>query len=131
MKITKGRLKQIINEELNEMLSDDPSAPVHKQSTAESYYEYSKSMAYTKIRNALDQLIKDSKGQFDEKMKMRILRGMAKVLGDRAMSETISKEDDDYVVRSKSGKKLGSHDTKKEANAQLAAVEISKKKRGK
>ena len=56
---------------------------------------------------------------------------MAKVLGDRAMSETISKEDDDYVVRSKSGKKLGSHDTKKEANAQLAAVEISKKKRGK
>ena len=38
MKITKCRLKQIINEELNEMLSDDPSAPVHKQSTAESYY---------------------------------------------------------------------------------------------
>jgi len=43
----------------------------------------------------------------------------------------IKKEGSQYVVRSKGGRKLGSHATKKEAQAQLAAVEISKTRRKK
>jgi hypothetical protein len=83
MKITKGKLKQMISEELSEMLSDDPRAPVHKRSHDEKMYDYHKEMFYTKIRNALDEFVKDSKGQFDESMKLRVQRGIAKVLGDR------------------------------------------------
>ena len=44
---------------------------------------------------------------------------------------TIKKENDKFVVRSKAGKKLGSHDTRPQAEKQLAAIEISKHKRGK
>ena len=48
------------------------------------------------------------------------------------MYETIRKEGSQYVVTpEKSHKKLGTHKTKKEAQAQLAAIEISKAERGK
>lgn len=41
----------------------------------------------------------------------------------------IKKEGSRWVVRSKKGRKLGSHGTKKEALAQLRAVEASKARR--
>lgn len=41
----------------------------------------------------------------------------------------IKKEGSRWVVRSKKGRKLGSHRTKKEALAQLRAVEASKARR--
>ena len=40
----------------------------------------------------------------------------------------ISKKGSKWIVTSKSGKKLGEHATKAEAQKQLAAVEISKAK---
>lgn len=44
----------------------------------------------------------------------------------------IKKAHNHWIVQSKDGSKtLGVHSTKREALAQLAAVEISKKKRGK
>lgn len=44
----------------------------------------------------------------------------------------IKKKGKEFVVTTKSGKKkLGSHKTRKEAVAQLQAIEISKKKQGK
>ena len=43
----------------------------------------------------------------------------------------IRKQGNRWQVLSKDGKVLGTHDTKKEAEAQLAAVEASKAKRGK
>jgi hypothetical protein len=44
----------------------------------------------------------------------------------------IKKKDDKFVVTDSTGKKvLGEHDSKKEALRQLAAIEISKKRRGK
>lgn len=44
----------------------------------------------------------------------------------------VKKQGNKFVVTNKSGTKvLGTHKTKKEANAQLAAIEISKHKRGK
>lgn len=47
-----------------------------------------------------------------------------------ALNETVKKEDGKYVVKDSKGKKtLGKHKTKKEANKQLAAIEISKKER--
>ena len=44
---------------------------------------------------------------------------------------TIKKEKDKFVVRSKAGKKLGSHDTRPQAERQLRAIEANKHKRGK
>jgi len=45
---------------------------------------------------------------------------------------SIEKRGKKFVVTDKSGKKvLGRHDTRGEAQKQLAAIEISKKKRGK
>lgn len=45
---------------------------------------------------------------------------------------TVKKTKSGYKVTNKAGSKtLGRHKSKKEANAQLAAIEISKKKRGK
>jgi hypothetical protein len=41
----------------------------------------------------------------------------------------VRKEGKKHVVRSKSGKKLGTHKTKKAAQKQLAAIEIAKRKR--
>jgi hypothetical protein len=47
------------------------------------------------------------------------------------LEETIKKIDDEYVVYpKKGGKRLGTHKTKKAAKKQLAAIEISKAKRG-
>ena len=76
MKITKEQLKQIISEELNEMdipdLDDDGGK-----------YRYAKNMFYNNLTRVLDEFIKESGGKFDKSMKMRIIRGAAKVLGDR------------------------------------------------
>jgi len=48
------------------------------------------------------------------------------------IEETIKKIDDEYVVYpKKGGKRLGTHKTEKAAKKQLAAIEISKAKRGK
>ena len=47
------------------------------------------------------------------------------------ISETIVKKDGKWVVMNKDKTKvLGTHDTEKEAQAQLAAIEIAKHKRG-
>ena len=66
----------IIKETLNEM--DLPSTSIEDQK-----YEYAKNMFNTQLNNILDDFVKESDGKFDESMKMRILRGAAKVLGDR------------------------------------------------
>ncbi len=44
---------------------------------------------------------------------------------------TIKKEGGKFVVRSKAGKKLGSHGSRAKAVKQLGAIETSKKRRGK
>ena len=69
--------------ELNEMLSDEPNAPVNRMSFEDENYEYNKNMFYTQIYQALDQFVEKSGGRFDKSMRMRILKGIAKVLGDR------------------------------------------------
>lgn len=53
---------------------------------------------------------------------------IGKVLEATHLNEYISKEGDKWVVKSKSGKVLGKHDSKEDALKQLAAVEISKAK---
>ncbi|AAQ64381.1 hypothetical protein KVP40.0311 [Vibrio phage KVP40] len=45
--------------------------------------------------------------------------------------EKVEKRGDKWVALSSKGRVLGTHDTEKEANAQIAAVEISKAERGK
>jgi hypothetical protein len=42
---------------------------------------------------------------------------------------TIKKEGSKHVVRSKAGKKLGAHSTRKKAARQLRAIEANKKRR--
>ena len=76
MKITKEQLKEIISEELDEMNIPDLDDDGGK-------YRYAKSMFYDNLRRILDEFVKESGGKFDKSMKMRILRGAAKVLGDR------------------------------------------------
>jgi len=76
MKITKEQLKQIISEELNEMDIPDLDDDAGK-------YRYAKNTFYNNLRRVLDEFVKESGGKFDESMKMRIIRGAAKVLGDR------------------------------------------------
>jgi hypothetical protein len=51
---------------------------------------------------------------------------------EQELEETIKKIDNKYVVYpKKGGKRLGTHKTEKAAKKQLAAIEISKAKRGK
>ena len=76
MKITREQLKQIISEELNEMDIPDSDGDAGK-------YRYAKNTFYNNLRRILDEFVKESGGKFDESMKMRIIRGAAKVLGDR------------------------------------------------
>ena len=76
MKITKEQLKQIISEELDEMNIPDLDDDGGK-------YRYAKNMFYSNLARVLDEFVKESDGKFDESMKMRIIRGAAKVLGDR------------------------------------------------
>jgi len=76
MKITKEKLKQIIQEELNEF-------DIPERSMEDQKYTYAKTMFNTKLDRILDDFVKESDGIFDENMKMRIHRGVAKVLGDR------------------------------------------------
>ena len=67
---------KIIREELNEL--DVPTASVEDQ-----MYTYAKNMFDTKLHRILDELIEKSRGKVDKSMKMRILQGVARVLGDR------------------------------------------------
>jgi hypothetical protein len=76
VKITKEQLKEIISEELNEMDIPDLDDDAGK-------YRYAKNTFYNNLRRVLDEFVKESGGKFDESMKMRIIRGAAKVLGDR------------------------------------------------
>jgi len=76
VEITKAKLRQIIKEELNEL--DIPAGSVE-----DDKYDYAKTMFYTNLYRILDNFVKESDGRFDESMKMRIIRGAAKVLGDR------------------------------------------------
>jgi len=76
MKITKSKLKEIILEELSEMDIPDLDGDAGK-------YRYAKDTFYNNLRRILDEFVKESGGKFDESMKMRIIRGAAKVLGDR------------------------------------------------
>jgi hypothetical protein len=60
------------------------------------------------------------------------LRGLIEELIEQELEETIKKINHKYVVYpKKGGKRLGAHKTKKAAKKQLAAIEISKAKRGK
>ena len=77
MRITKQQLKQIIAEELKEM--DIPSSGDGDA----GQYRYAKDAFYNNLRRILDEFVEESGGKFDENMKMRIIRGAAKVLGDR------------------------------------------------
>jgi len=76
MKITKQQLKELIKEELNEL--DIPHASMEDQK-----YRYAKNTFNNRLHQILDDFIQESDGKFDESMKMRILRGAARVLGDR------------------------------------------------
>ena len=60
------------------------------------------------------------------------LESIIKEIIEQEIEETIKKIDDEYVVYpKKGGKRLGTHKTEKAAKKQLAAIEISKAKRGK
>ena len=61
-----------------------------------------------------------------------IIEDLTLELLNKELEETIKKTNDEYVVYpKKGGKRLGAHKTKKAAKKQLAAIEISKAKRGK
>lgn len=61
-----------------------------------------------------------------------IIEDLTLELLNKELEETIKKINDEYVVYpKKGGKRLGTHKTKKAAKKQLAAIEISKAKRGK
>jgi hypothetical protein len=60
------------------------------------------------------------------------LRDVIKELIEQELEETIKKVGNKYAVYpKKGGDRLGTHETKKAAEKQLAAIEISKAKRGK
>ena len=60
------------------------------------------------------------------------LRDVIKELIEQELEETIKKVGNKYAVYpKKGGDRLGTHETKKAAKKQLAAIEISKAKRGK
>ena len=61
-----------------------------------------------------------------------IIEDLTLELLNKELEETIKKISNKYVVYpKKGGKRLGTHKTKKAAKKQLAAIEISKAKRGK
>ena len=60
------------------------------------------------------------------------LKSLIEELIEQELEETIKKIKNKYVVYpKKGGKRLGTHKTKEAAKKQLAAIEISKAKRGK
>lgn len=79
---------------------------------------------YTLRDDAKAQLEAEREAEKAEKEKEREER--AKEREAEQTNETISKQGNKWVVKSKKGKVLGTHDTKKKAEAQLAAIEISK-----
>ncbi len=77
MKISESQLREVIKEELNEV-GIIPTASVEDQ-----MYAYAKNRFNTQLGRILDELIEKSRGRVDKSVKMRILQGVAKVLGDR------------------------------------------------
>ena len=67
--------------------------------------------------------------KFKEYIEERIMSGN---LHDPYIYEKVVKVDDKFVVYpKKGGKRLGTHDTRKSALKQIAAIEASKRSRGK
>lgn len=94
---------------------------------------------YSKYRSMLDKLVKKISQDFNlhpsiaaivfERLFEKYYGGKTKPAG--FTDESIKQVDNKYVVYpSKGGKRLGTHNTKKAANKQLAAIEISKNKKG-
>ena len=79
-------------------------------------------MGFTDIRNPDD----IHYGNISSNMIALQYDDWVKVLNDKSesMQEEISKEGSQWVVKSKSGRVLGKHDTKEKALAQLAAVHV-------
>lgn len=94
---------------------------------------------YNKYHNLLDSLVKKITKEFNLHPSVTAVifsNLFGKYYGGRVapkgfFDETIKKSDSKYVVYPQSGgKRLGTHDTKKVALKQLAAIEISKHKKG-
>ena len=94
---------------------------------------------YSKYHNLLDKLVQKISQDFKlhpsiaaivfERLFDKYYGGKVKPKG--FTDESIKKVSGDYVVYPKSGgKRLGTHNTKKAALKQLAAIEISKQKKG-
>jgi len=64
-------------------------------------------------------------------IKEEIAKYISEVITEHVVNETIKKVGNKYAVYpKKGGKRLGTHSTKKAAQKQLAAIEISKHKKG-
>jgi len=73
-----------------------------------------------------------SQQEFKKLTKQKNISETIKELIEQELEETIKRTKNKYVVYpKKGGKRLGTHKTKKAAKKQLAAIEISKAKRGK
>lgn len=72
------------------------------------------------------------KSDLEQIIKEEIARYISEVIAEHVVNETIRKIGNKYVVYAKKGgKRLGTHTTRKSAQKQLAAIEISKHKKGK
>jgi hypothetical protein len=88
------------------------------------------------LEEVMEAWYKNNKKNFKKDSYWKIVKGMwlrhAKRMKIKGLKETIKKVDGKYAVYpEKGGKRLGTHSSKKQAQAQLTAIEISKAKRGK
>ena len=59
---------------------------------------------------------------------MKILKSQLRQYIKEIIDEVIEKQGNQYIVKSKSGKTLGTHPTKKKAQKQLSAIHFSQNK---